>query len=122
MVRRRQFMSRRDDRVALTDMRNHAVEAVALLGEASLNDLAENRVTELALIKLVEIVGEAANRISVETQQSHKEIPWTQIIGMRNRLVHGYDDISLERLWNTIKWELPPLMEQLDTIIGEENL
>ncbi|MDE2848157.1 MAG: DUF86 domain-containing protein [Gemmatimonadota bacterium] len=115
-------MSRRDDRVALTDMRNHAVEAVALLGEASLNDLAENRVTELALIKLVEIVGEAANRISVETQQSHKEIPWTQIIGMRNRLVHGYDDISLERLWNTIKWELPPLMERLDTIIGEENL
>ena len=86
-------MSRHDDRVSLVDMLNHAEEAVVLLGEASLNDLAEDRVMELALRKLVEIIGEAANRVSEETQHCHQEIPWLQIIGMRNRLVHGYDDI-----------------------------
>ena len=114
-------MSRRDDHVALTDMRNYAEEAVALLGEASLTDLAEKRVLELALQKLVEIVGEAANRVSEGTRRRHQVIPWPQIIGMRNRLAHGYDDVSLERLWDTVKYELPPLIEQLGTIIGEET-
>jgi len=56
-------MSKSDDRVALTDMRNYVEEAVAVLSEASLTGLAENRVLDLALRKLVEIVGEAANRV-----------------------------------------------------------
>ncbi len=68
-------MNGRDDRASLVDMLNHAEEAVVLLGEASLNDLAEDRVMELALRKLVEIVGEAANRVSEETQHCHQEIP-----------------------------------------------
>ena len=113
-------MSRRDDRVSLVDMLNHAEEAVVLLGETNLNDLAEDRVMELALRKLVEIVGEAANRVSEATQHCHQEIPWPQIIGMRNRLVHGYDDISLKRLWDTINDDLPPLIEQLEAIVGGE--
>ena len=96
-------MSRRDDRVALTVMRDHASETVALLGEASLNDLAENRITELALLKLVEIVGEASNHVSLETQLCHQTIPWSQIIRMRNRSVYGFEYISLERLWDTVK-------------------
>ncbi|MXW79190.1 MAG: DUF86 domain-containing protein [Gemmatimonadetes bacterium] len=79
-------MSGRDDRVSLVDMLNYSEEAVVLLGEASLNDLAENRVMELALRKLLEIVGEAASRVSEETQQCYHEILWPQIIGMRNRL------------------------------------
>ncbi len=102
-------------------MRNHAEEAVTLLGKASLVDLAEDRVMELALRKLVEIIGEAATRVSEETQRHQSTIPWPQIVGMRNRLVHGYDDISLDRLWDTIKDELPPLIEQLDSIIHENT-
>ena len=113
-------MSGRDDRVSLVDMLNHAEEAVVLLGEASLNDLAEDRVMELALRKLLEIVGEAASRVSGETQQCYQEILWPQIIGMRNRLVHGYDDISLKILWDTINNDLPPLIGQLKAIVDEE--
>lgn len=88
-------MSRRDVQVALIDMRNQAEEAVTLLGEANLIDLVEDRVVELALRKLVEIVGEATNRVFEDTQRRYQVIPWPKIIGMRNRLVHGYDDISL---------------------------
>ena len=113
-------MSRRDDRVSLVDMLIHAKEAVALSGETSLNDLIEDRVMQLALQKLVEIVGEAANRVSEETQQRHQEIPWPQIIGLRNRLVHGYYDINLDILWQIIQNDLPPLTERLKAIVGEE--
>ena len=113
-------MSRRDDRVSLVDMLIHAKEAVALSGETSLNDLIEDRVMQLALQKLVEIVGEAANRVSEETQQQHAAIPWSQIIGLRNRLVHGYDDINLDILWKIIQNDLPPLTEQLKAIVSEE--
>ena len=114
-------MSRRDDRVSLVDMLIHAKEAVDLSGETSLNDLIEDRVMQLALQKLVEIVGEAANRVSEETQQRHQEIPWPQIIGLRNRLVHGYDDVNLDILWKIIQNDLPPLIEQLQAIVSEET-
>ena len=114
-------MSRRDDRVSLVDMLIHAKEAVALSGETGLNDLIEDRVMQLALQKLVEIMGEAANRISEKTQQQHKEIPWSQVIGLRNQLVHGYDDVDLDILWKIIRKDLPPLIEQLQAIVGEER-
>ena len=78
-------MSRRDDRVSLVDMLIYAKEAVALSSGTSLDDVVEDRVMQLALQKLVEIVGEAANRVSEETQQKHTAIPWPQIIGLRNR-------------------------------------
>ena len=91
-------MSRRDNRVGIEDMLSHASEAVDLLGEVSLEQLAGNRVMQLALTQLVAIVGEAANRISQTTQQRHPEIPWVQIIGMRDRLIHGYDVIDLDVL------------------------
>ena len=113
-------MSRRDDRISLLDMLIYAKEAVALSGKTNLNDLVENRVMQLALQKLVEIVGEAANRVSEETQQKHTAIPWPQIIGLRNRLVHGYDDVNLDILWKIIQNDLPPLIEQLKAIVGEE--
>ena len=114
-------MSRRDDRISLVDMLIYAKEAVALSGKTNLNDLVENRVMQLALQKLVEIVGEAANRISEETQQQYAVIPWSQIIGLRNRLVHGYDNVDLGILWKIIRNDLPPLIEQLKAIVGEKK-
>ena len=112
-------MTRHDDAVFLVDMLNHAREAVALLGGASVNDLKNDRVTELALRKLVEVVGEAANRVSPATRQRHPEIPWLRIVGARNRLVHGYDVVDLGILRDIVRNELPPLVDQLTTILGE---
>ena len=112
-------MSKRDDRVSLVDMLIHAKEAVDLLGEASADELKSNRVMQLALMRLVEIVGEAANRVSLTTQQRHPEIPWPLIIGMRNRIVHEYDNVNLNVLWDTITNELPTLIGQLEAILAE---
>ena len=87
----------------------------------SSDDLTIDRVTELALRKLVEVVGEAANRVSLMTQQSHPEIEWPQIIGARNRLVHGYDTVSPSILRDIVQNDLPPLIEQLQSIVGEST-
>jgi uncharacterized protein with HEPN domain len=81
--------------------------------------LEQQRILQLALTRLVEIVGEAANRLSAETQLMHPKIPWPQIIGMRNRLIHGYDVIDLDLLWDTIASDLPPLIVALQKILNK---
>lgn len=113
-------MSRRDDRVSLVDMRNYAAEAVELTEGISLDELFEDRIRQLALLKLVETVGEAANRVSEKTKQKHTTIPWPQIIGVRNRLVHGYDAVNLDILWQITRNDLPSLITELEDIINEE--
>jgi len=85
-------MSKRDDRVSLKDMLSHAREAVELLGDASREELG---------------------------RQANPEIPWPQIIGMRNRLAHGYDVIDFDLLWDTVTNDLPPLIESLRKIVAE---
>ena len=113
-------MGRYDDRASLADMRNHAREAVAFLGRTSLNELSNNRVLELALRQLVDIVGEAASRVSISTQQRHTEIPWSQTVGMRSRLVPKCKEPGLERLLETVNDALPSLIEQLEIIVKNE--
>ena len=110
-------MSRHDDQVSLKDMLEHAKEAIEILGDTSREELADNRVIQLALTRLMEIVGEAANRVSQETQQEHPKILWAQIIGMRNRLVHGYDVVDYDLLWDTVTKDLPPLITALKGIV-----
>ena len=72
----------------------------------------------LALMKCIEILGEAGARISEEVQARHSDIPWTEIVGMRNHLVHGYFDIDLDRLWATVTHDLPQLAVSLERILS----
>ena len=82
-------------------------------------DLQSERMLELALVRLIEIVGEAAARVSPESQTRYPHIPWRQVVGMRNRLVHGYDSVDLDVLWDTIEDDFPPLIAELKRILGE---
>lgn len=111
-------MSRRDPLVALRQMRDHAAEAVALAGRHKRKDLDKDRVLMHALTRLVEIVGEAANRVPPEMHAQYRTIPWLDIVGMRHRLIHGYDQVDLDVLWATIDDDLPALVHQLDRILG----
>jgi uncharacterized protein with HEPN domain len=112
-------MSMHDDKVCLKDMLCHASEAVELLGNMNKEALGLDRVMQLALTRLVEIVGEAANRVSIVTRKRTPRIPWSEIIGMRNRLVHGYDVIDLDLLWDTVTSDLPPLIATLQKSMKE---
>ncbi|MCU0306071.1 MAG: DUF86 domain-containing protein [Thermoanaerobaculales bacterium] len=111
-------MTLHDDTVALRHMRDHVAEAIELTADRSRDDLDADRVFALALTKLVEIVGEAAARVSEELRDSHKEIPWRQIVGTRNRLIHGYDAVDHDILWGIVDRELPVLLGQLDSALA----
>lgn len=76
-------------------------------------DLDRDRKLNLALVRLVEVIGEAANRVTAERRQSLPAIPWPEIIGMRNRIVHGYDQVDFDILWAVVQQDLPPLIDQL---------
>jgi len=65
-------------------------------------DLGVERMLELSLVRLIEIVGEAAARVSPERRTRYPSIPWREVIGMRNRLVHGYDSVDFDVLWDTV--------------------
>lgn len=72
-----------------------------------------------ALVKAVEIVGEAASQVSDEFRTIHPAIPWLDIIRMRHRLVHACFDINLDTLWDTVTANLPPLIAQLQRVLSE---
>ncbi len=75
----------------------------------------------LALVRLLEIIGEAANGISQEMRDKYPQIAWRQMTSMRNRLIHGYFDVNPELVWENVTGELPPLMIQLQEAIEKES-
>jgi len=111
-------MSRHEDVVRLTHMRDYATEAVAMAATGSREALPGDRMRQLALMHLVEIVGEAATRVSEQTAASCPAIPWKQVTGMRHRIVHGYDKVDLRLLWDTIADDFPPLVAALEEAIA----
>jgi uncharacterized protein with HEPN domain len=86
-----------------------ATEALEFMRAKSRSDLDADRMLVLSVIKELEIIGEAANKVSAETRTQNSGIRWQDIIGMRNRLIHGYFDIDLDIVWSTVTKDLPPL-------------
>lgn len=109
----------KDDRIRLLHMLDAAQEAVLFAQGRSRADLDSDRKLVLALVKEIEIIGEAASQISESTRHQWSAIPWADIIGMRNRLVHAYFDINLDILWQTIQHDLPPLIAELSQGLQE---
>ena len=112
-------MPKHDDIIPLRHMLDHAREAIGMIAEKKPEDLAKERMLELSLVRLVEVIGEAAGRVSSTGQAKYPKIPWREVIGMRNRLVHGYDSVDLNVLWDTVELDLPPLIAQLETILSK---
>lgn len=110
-------MSRRDPVIPLQHMLDYAQKAVALSRGRKRKDLEDDLTFNLALTRLIEVKGEAANRVPEDYQESHSEIPWAQIIGMRNRLIHGYDEVDLNFLWSVVQNDLPGLILQLENLL-----
>lgn len=74
---------------------------------------------QVALVRAIEILGEAASKLSQDFRDEHSEIPWTLIIGMRNRLVHAYFDVDNDILWTTATVSLPELTIKLGPLFNE---
>ena len=114
-------MRPRDDTILLTDMLDYARRAVIAIEGQSREALDTDTVLVGALERFVEIIGEAASRLSVTTRECEPEIPWHEIIAMRNRLVHGYFAVDLDILWTVVNDDLPELIDALDRLIKSGN-
>lgn len=113
-------MPPRDDYTSLKQMLDHAKEAVLLVAGMSRRELESDRKSSLAVVRLLEIVGEAANRISAETQTQYDFIPWADIISLRNRLIHGYDAVDMNILWGILSQDVPELVNSLQKILSSQ--
>jgi uncharacterized protein with HEPN domain len=111
-------MTGRDSTLFYQQMLDHAREAVSLAQGKSRVDLDEDRLLNLALVRLLEIIGEAANRVSKEDQRRHPQIPWSQLVSLRNRLIHGYDSVDFDILWQIVTRDLPPLISALEEMVS----
>ncbi len=82
-------------------------------------DLEADEELSLALARLIEIIGEAASKVTTETQNVHPEIEWRAIIGTRNILIHAYEAVNLDILWQIVKVDIPPLITKLQRALKE---
>lgn len=120
-------MRKRDSRVTLRQMYDHASEALDMVRDRVRADLDRDRMLNLALVRLLEILGEAANRVPPEERALHPGIPWPQLGGLRNRLIHEYDNVDHDILWQILTRDLPPLVRELEGLVvdppgaGEEG-
>lgn len=81
----------------------------------------QDELLQNAIMRMLEIIGEAARAISDETKHTHEDIPWRQMIGMRHRLVHEYFRVDLERVWDTVQRDIPLLIGQIEPLVPPEK-
>lgn len=111
----------RDDQTLLRHMHDAVCEALEFTEGRSQQDLENDRMLGHALVRLFEIVGEAASGVSESFREKYPSLPWKQMIGMRNRLIHGYFDVDLDIVWQTVQQDLPQLREQLEAILKQQE-
>jgi uncharacterized protein with HEPN domain len=114
-------MSQHNTSVSLRQILDHALEAASMTEGKTRADLDEDRQLNLALVRLLEIIGEAATRIPKEDQARYTDISWPEIVSLRNRLIHGYDTVDFDIVWQIVKQDLPGLIESLKKILGAES-
>ncbi len=110
-------MSRREDVVSLQDMLDHAREAYKMVLGKKRSSLDRDRKLNLALVRLLEVIGEATSRVSTAERARHPNIPWSEIVSLRNRLIHGYDSVDFDILWQIVNQDLPKLISELEKIV-----
>lgn len=111
---------RDDDRIRLQHMIEAAESALQFVSGRVRSDLDTDRMLLFAVVRAVEIIGEAASKVSAETRTLHGDIPWNAIIGMRNRLVHAYFEINTNVVWVAVTDEIPALLPRLQALVSKD--
>lgn len=109
---------RTDDAVRLRHMIDAAETATQFMAGRNRAALDTDRMLLFAVVRAIEVVGEAATKVSAETREASPQIPWAAVVGMRNRLIHGYFNVDAELVWQTVNRELPALMPSLRALLS----
>ena len=107
------------DVVALRHMLDAARKAIRFTRDRSRPDLDNDELPALGVVRLLEILGEAARRVSAEARGREAAVPWRQITGTRDRLIHGYEEVDLDIVWTIVTRELPPLVGVLERMLQD---
>lgn len=107
----------KNDLVKCEDMRIHAERAIKFIGLYSLEEFLSDELTQAAIIRNIEVIGEAARKVSNSSRSRAPNILWTLIIGMRHVLAHDYGAVNLDRIYEAVKEHLPSLLENLQDLI-----
>ena len=108
------------DQARIQHMIEAARQAMSFVRDRGLGDLATDAQLRLAVLHALEILGEAASRVSPETRAAHQEIPWRLAVSTRNRIIHAYFDVDLNIVWTTVTQALPRLVPMLEAILRQE--
>ena len=111
----------KDDLIRLRHMLEAAREVVSFSQNETRDSLDIKRMLTLSIVKDLEIIGEAASKVTKKCREETPQIPWQNIVSMRNRLIHAYFDINLDIVWTTVIEDLPPLIAELEKIVESEN-
>jgi len=110
---------KRDDSVYLRHIRDAIAKIEAYLADVSESDFYKHSMVQDAVIRQLEIIGEAVRHISEELQNAHSEIPWQDIAGMRNKLIHDYFGVDIEKVWLTATEDIARLKAEVLRILQE---
>ena len=111
----------RHDDSYLIDMLQAARKAAAFAADLTYPQFQDSDLHQNAIVKVLEVIGEAASRITTDTHRAYPQIPWRQIIGLRNRVVHGYFDVDLALIWQIAHQDIPILIDQLQDLLPPDT-
>jgi uncharacterized protein with HEPN domain len=111
----------RHDSSYLLDILIAAREARQFVSEITRQQFDQSRLHQNAVIKTLETIGEAASRVSSETIAANPGIPWSEMKGMRNRLIHGYFEVDVAKVWDTVQRDLPLLIAAIEPLVPPEK-
>ncbi len=108
-----------EDEALLRDMLAHARQAVAAIADKERGDLDSDFVLAAALERFIEVIGETASKVSTATRATAPQVPWRQIVGMRNRLVHGYASVDHDIVWDVVSDDLAGVIQAPEELLQD---
>ena len=108
---------RAEDRIRLLHMVEASQAALRFMAGRQRGDLQTDQMLLFAVLRAIEVIGEAANKVSEDVRIGNASIPWKAIVGMRNRLIHAYFDVDTEMVWETVQVEIPEILVKLKALL-----
>jgi len=114
-------MSKRQDFELLCDIKEAVQRISTYIGDLSYDEFIKDRKTQDAVVRSLEIIGEAAKNLSEGLKKKYQNIPWKELAGLRDRLIHQYFGVNFEIVWTIVRQELPELSREIEKISVENN-